>query len=502
MNARQVVVVGAGPAGLVSAITLARSGVDVLVLERRRPAPVMPRATVLSLRSMELLRAWGLEEDVWRAADSVDMTMLAMASTAHAAEGTVIDVGYPTASQCSVLSPTQAVCVAQDLLEGILRRHLSDLPTAQLATGCEVLAVETHGATRVRVRDAAGHVEWLGTQYVIGADGARSVVRSSLGIALHGSEVALQGARIEFRAPLWDQLGPHRHLIYAITRPDASGVLLPAGQGDRWVFAVTHGPGAEMEDVPSDVALHERLLRAVDLSPRAIEVTRSDRFASGAQMAERFSDGKAFLVGDAAHRVTPRGGTGLNMAVADGYDLGWKLAWVLQGWAPPALLDTYEAERRPAIHHNITRSADPVGGRRESTSELQVDLGGRIKHVWVSNGVSTLDLAGEGLALLTTAPVQECPGTDPARLHPDMGVAPHPPISVVPLEHLTARSLGLGSQGAALLRPDGVLGTVWWSPPSREIVRAAAQSLASGRHRIASQITIPRAGEGDAPEVA
>ena len=90
-----------------------------------------------------------------------------------------------------------------------------------------------------------------------------------------------------------------------------------------------------------------------------------------------------FLVGDAAHRVTPRGGTGMNTAIADGYDLGWKLGWVLRGWAGRELLDSYEAERRPVAEHNVARSADPSGSRRRVDQELHADLGGRIPHVWL-----------------------------------------------------------------------------------------------------------------------
>ena len=112
-----------------------------------------------------------------------------------------------------------------------------------------------------------------------------------------------------------------------------------------------------------------------DLQPR---VERVGSFTFAAQLADRFRHGAAFLIGDAAHRVTPRGGTGLNTAFRDGHDLGWKLAWVLRGWAGPELLDTYEAERRPVAEHNVARSADPGGTVREPAEELHADLGGRI----------------------------------------------------------------------------------------------------------------------------
>ena len=105
-----------------------------------------------------------------------------------------------------------------------------------------------------------------------------------------------------------------------------------------------------------------------------------------------------FLIGDAAHRVTPRGGTGLNTAIRDGFDLGWKLAWVLRGWAHERLLDTYERERRPVAEFNAARSADPTASLR-AADELRADLGGRIPHLWLParrRRVSTLDLLGTG----------------------------------------------------------------------------------------------------------
>ena len=83
-----------------------------------------------------------------------------------------------------------------------------------------------------------------------------------------------------------------------------------------------------------------------DLEPR---ITRITTFKFAAEIADRFSDRRAFLIGDAAHRVSPRGGTGMNSAIADGHDLGWKLGWVLSGWAGEQLLDTYETERRPVV---------------------------------------------------------------------------------------------------------------------------------------------------------
>ena len=109
------------------------------------------------------------------------------------------------------------------------------------------------------------------------------------------------------------------------------------------------------------------------------------------------------------HRVTPRGGTGMNMAIAGAVNLGWKLAWVLRGWAAESLLNSYETERRPVAEHNIKRSLDPLGSRRTAATEVPIDLAGRVPHRWLGAGhrrVSTVDLVGHGLTRLvsTTGP--------------------------------------------------------------------------------------------------
>ena len=197
------------------------------------------------------------------------------------------------------------------------------------------------------------------------------------------------------------------------------------------------------------------------LEPRINGIT-TFRFA--AEIADRFSDGRAFLIGDAAHRVSPRGGTGMNSAIADGHDLGWKLGWVLSGWAGERLLDTYETERRPVVAHNVERSVDERGSYRDVLDELHIDLGGRIQHLWTeSEGrrVSTLDLVTDGLTLFTGPDATGAAAPDTRD-----GDAP---MTVRPLPAMTARALGIKPGGSLVVRPDGVP-----APVPAEIAVAAA----------------------------
>ena len=145
----------------------------------------------------------------------------------------------------------------------------------------------------------------------------------------------------------------------------------------------------------------ERLRRAAGMPDLELKIDAIGPVSFGAALAERFRDGRVFLTGDAAHRMTPRGAIGMNTAILSGHDVGWKLAWVHLGWAGDELLDTYEAERRPVAEHNIARSIDPNGSLRDATEGLHVDLGGRIPHVWLDEDRSTLDVLGPGLTRFT-----------------------------------------------------------------------------------------------------
>ena len=457
----QVVIAGAGPSGLTAAIALARQGIDTLVLERRAHPSREPRANATSTSTMELMRHWGLEAELREGDLDVELRPFITETLATVAGGHATDAGFPTREQSALISPTSPAAIPQDHLEPVLERHLRGLPAARVERQVELTRVEDAGdGVVLAVRDAAGGREHqVRARYLIGADGIKSTVRREVGIPASRSERLGKRLSVLFRAPLWDLVGEHRYAIYFLTGVAPAPVFVPAGLPDRWVFATEWDEaGRRVEDLAHD-ELTSSIRAAAGVRDLDLRIDRVGLVPFGVDLAERFRDGGVFLIGDAAHRVTPRGATGLNTAIRDGYDLGWKLAWVLRGWADEGLLDSYEAERRPVAEHNVERSADVGGSQRPVTDELRADLGGRIPHLWLpgesSGRVSTLDLLSDGLTLFTgprEAALND--GTSPA-------ADAVPPVTVRTLDELSARALGIAPGGALLVRPDGLPTGLW-----------------------------------------
>lgn len=448
----QVLVVGAGPGGLVAGVTLARYGIDVLVIDKRPGLSGLSRALTISTRGMELMRRFGLE-DVIRAG-AADVKIRAWVTPALVSdEGTEMPLGYPSDAEALLASPTRPAWVAQDHHEPILAEHLRGLPTATVRFGCELSEVtqDASGVQAVLTDVETGATEHLSAAFLIAADGAHSAVREQLGIAMVGPDDLAAYERVESRAPLWELVGERRYGLYVISRADVAGVLTPRGPDDRWGLSRETPVGSPgLLDLDHD-GLIGLLRRAAGRDIARPRIERLSTFTFAAQLAERYGKGRCFLVGDAAHRMTPRGGTGMNTAIQDAFDLGWKLAWVLRGWARPELLASYERDRRPIAAHNVRRTAEPAGARRETAEALPWDLSGRLPHHWLAAGAgkrSTTDLIGDGLTLLAG------PG-DPGWGRFAGSVPSMAPIDVHVLDADTAAALDLPPAAALLARPDG-----------------------------------------------
>ncbi len=447
-----VLVAGAGPAGLVAGITLARYGITVLVIDKRDELPGLSRALLISTRSMELMRRFGLEQPI--RAEAADVRLCAwLTSDLASAEGTELPLGQPCDAEAAVISPTRPAWTPQDRHEPVLLDCLRGLPSATARFGCELLHVrQNQEGVQAMVADAeTGRVEQLSARYLIAADGAHSIVRERLGIPMTGAGDLADYERVEFSAPVWQIVGERRYALYLITGLGTTGVVAARGRTGRWSLsreiALNTAGLADLDGAD----LTDLIRRAAGASTLPVQIERLSTFTFAAQLAARYRTGRCFLAGDAAHRMTPRGGTGMNTAIQDSFDLGWKLAWVLRGWAAPSLLDSYERERRPVAAHNVDQSSQSMGAIRDTEDALRWDLNGRMPHHWLPDhdgNVSTLDLVGDGLTVFAAPAEPRWPGL-PAHL------SSGPPTDVRVLDAVTADALGLPAAGALVTRPDG-----------------------------------------------
>ena len=523
-----ILIVGAGPAGLCSSILLSRLGVRSLVVERHTSTSIHPKATGISTRTMELFRSWGIERRVREAAISARFS----SSVRENLSGPELErrsLGYPTADEAAAFSPTWAAVLAQDHLEPILLAHARSYPAAEVRFSTEVVDLEqTDTGVRAMIIDrlTGGRTE-IQAQYVVAADGANSRIRRRLGIATHGVERIGEYLSILFRADIDSIVGPERNGLYMLQGlgGPAPSVALPTSDDARWLLATPWRSDARPISTlgPDDfVGIVRRAAGRLDLR---VEILDCQVVEIGAEVAERFRDGNVFLVGDAAHRTAPTGGTGMNTAIQSAHNLMWKLAAVLSGDAGDTLLDSYEPERRPSGERNVLRSL----GRLQGLSALAADLGAvyssgaivagaesegpaviepsapacvgsRAPHVWVDvqgDRQSTLDLFGANFVLVTGAHGEAW--HDAARnvsrtLDTPLAVASIGGTEIRPVSEDWRSAYGIDADGAVLVRPDGHI--AWRSAGAaadatatleQVIARVLALDVEARRNAIASR---------------
>ncbi len=515
-----VLVVGGSLVGLTTALLLRQHGIEVLVVERHAGTAIHPRAGHFHLRTLEILRAAGLEERVRRrAVEQYDpngginnVESLAGAEISHFVKN--LNEGVEQ------FSPTVRCFIDQDAIEPILRERAVELG-ADIRYRTELVSFEqdADGVTAT-IRDLdSGSESTVRAQYMVAADGNRSPVRTRLGIEMRGHGHLSNSITIYFRAdcaPLLE--GRNQGVIYVtnpmlrgffrFNRSAGSGFLVINLIGDiarpEIVAKYPDAPWANVAEVVTRERAADLLRAAIGVPDFPVEVVDVATWRAVADNAERYRDGRIFLAGDAAHTVPPNGGYGGNTGVGDAWNLAWKLAMVLKGEAGPALLDAYEAERRPigdliveqAYTRYVTRvatylgpeDAQPLvddfsmeigdrvhssavldepgddGSVHEHPSEAGGRPGSRGPHAWLERDgerISTLDLYGRTWVLLSASDEWKAPA----------GVERH----VVPAD--VADAYGLGAGGAALVRPDGIV--AWRARESGEDVDAVYARLLS-----------------------
>lgn len=354
-----VLVVGAGPVGVAAGILLGNQGLESWVVDRRDGPHRSPQAHVVNPRTLEICRALG-----------VDLGEVRRLATPRADGGWVRWVTTLAGHELGCLpyerqddgvlahTPTPLANVSQHLFEPILLARLAREPRARLGyrhqwESCEP---DASGVTS-RVRDlATDRVVEVRSRYLFACDGAGSRVRASRGIELVGPERIQSFVMIHFEGALRPLVGDRPAILYWVLDPGATGAFVAHDIDRTWVFMHPYDPDAEsLPDFPAE-RCRAIVHRALGRDDVALEVKAVSTWTMTAQVAERYRDGRVFLLGDAAHRFPPSGGLGLNTGVQDAHNLAWKIRAVSAGRAGDALLDTYQLERKPVAHVNAEQS--------------------------------------------------------------------------------------------------------------------------------------------------
>lgn len=465
-----VLVVGGSLVGLSTALFLSFHGVPVVLVEPHLASHPHPRAVGFTTRTLEILHLVGIELPPMPAGFSLRRARV------ESLEGKWFDdVGWtPKPQPEGEWSPFLGAGIPQDQLEPKLR-DAARARGADLRLGTELVRFE---------QDAEGVTAWLKEQdgreyqlraaYLVACDGNRSAVREALGIPRKGPG-ALQTLRsVLFSAPIDEYLAKGVHQ-FEIDQPKLQAFLTTYNDG-RWVLMFKD----DLERTEERLIAEIKKAIGKDVP---VEIITTGRWDLTALVATQFSKGRVFLAGDAAHTLPPtRGGYGANTGIHDAHNLAWKLAAVMRGELAPALLDSYDLERRPAawtrleqtfarpdyakhargfadgvpildevsielgqLYRNIAEdSALPDAARPDEWNGLP---GTRAPHVWMTDPadakkrVSTLDWFGRGWVLVKA-------GGDWVA---DAGV------HIVRAPEGVRAAFGLTPEGAALVRPDGVI---------------------------------------------
>ncbi|MEV5971580.1 FAD-dependent monooxygenase [Streptomyces sp. NPDC051921] len=520
-----VLIVGGSLVGLSTSLFLGRLGVPHTLVERHSGTSIHPRGRGNNVRTMELFRGAGVERRIEEAASVLGGNNgILQTPTLVGDAGEWLFREIDPGGGVARFSPAGWCLCSQNDLEPVLLQEARELG-GDLRYSTELMSFEqdADGVTaRVKSRETGEHTT-IRADYLVAADGPRSPVRERLGIGHTGPGDLFHNVSITFVSrDLADVVGDRRFIICYLTNPEADGALLPVDNRERWVFhAPWHPERGETLEEFTDERCREHIRRAVGVPDLHVEITGRAPWHAAERIAERYADGRVFLAGDSAHEMPPTGAFGSNTGIQDAHNLAWKLAAVLNGWAGPGLLASYDAERRPvaeatsarassrSVEHShpgyspgpeaggpgrkpngilgvalgyryprgAVQGADPAQPVVPDRLSLVGEPGSRAPHMWLNHAgtrVSTLDLYERHLVLLSSAGTTG--GWHHAAAHVGerlgvpvdsyrIGEGAH--AELTPTDGTDWAELhGVTADGAVLVRPDGFV--AWRSEGSSE----------------------------------
>jgi 2-polyprenyl-6-methoxyphenol hydroxylase-like FAD-dependent oxidoreductase len=367
-----VVIAGAGPVGLSLAADLSWRGVPCVVVERGDGSAPSPRTNVIASRSMEHFRRLGLAETLRGAGLPDDYPPDLVARTRFCGPDLAREPWWSRATLRAVghneeawPTPELPCRVNQTFFQPVLLRHVEALPNVTVELNCELEQVHS-GSDGVRVAlNRQGHRSFLDCEYLVGCDGAHSVVRKSIGAKLEGIPELRETVSIHFRSSDLARLNTRPAWSYAIYNADLGfGGLFALDGATEWLCHAGFPAGTDTGGVEPEALIYQMVGQSIDA-----EIIDVIRWTARALVADRFRDGRVLLAGDAAHIWVPAAGFGMNAGIQEAMTLGWMLAATVNGWGGDALLDAYELERRPIgeqvakIVTEISRKSSGAGMR-------------------------------------------------------------------------------------------------------------------------------------------
>ena len=382
-----VLIVGGGPVGLTLALDLASRGIDCTIVETRR-AGELPnvKCNQVSARSMEIFRRLGLarkirdtglpaeyRNDVVNCVSALgaELSRIKLPSRAGRVRGEKGDDGHWLCAEWGHR-------INQLHLEPLLFAHATAQPQIRILNRTEFveLSQDTDGVTALARDLDSGKPVTLRSRYLAGCDGGRSTVRKAIGAELTGLAMYQKVQSTYFRAPkLKSMLKDEPGWMYLAFNPRRCGTLMTIDGREHWlIHNFLYNDEPDYDSVDRDWAIRNIIGAPPDFE---YEIISKEDWIGRRLVADKFQDRRAFIAGDAAHLWIPHAGYGMNAGIADAENLAWKLAAVLNGWAEPALLDAYEAERQPITdqvsHFAFTMAKQISAQRREISADIERD---------------------------------------------------------------------------------------------------------------------------------